>query len=53
VTAMTSFPPEDPQPIPGADPAEPRKARRGQAVTVAILLLIAIAIAVVLLLLLL
>jgi hypothetical protein len=47
---MTSFPPGDPQPIQGADPAEPKKTRRGQAVTLAILLLIAIAVVLLLLL---
>ena len=38
--AMTSFPPGDPQPIHGADPAEPRKTRRGQAAIVALLFLV-------------
>jgi hypothetical protein len=47
---MTSFPPGDPQPIHSADPAAPRKTRRGQAVIVAILLLIAIAVVLILLL---
>ena len=47
---MTSFPPGDPQPIHGADPAEPKKTRRGQAVIIAVLLLIAIAVVLVLLL---